>query len=136
MKMEITEDKTAVVLLQEEIFFLTLHRVGPYWVTCSVLPSLQVRPFPTPHLWNPKGLLVTLAAVVTIISVGLFCLPFPPSSAEPSTSGVLSSGADTVCTTGSPLQKNAVTPKKLRCKENSLKEDWFCFNQNQDIGAA
>jgi len=52
------------------------YLAGQYGVTCPVCPSLQVRPLPTPRLQDLRGLLVTLAAIVTIIYRAFFCLPF------------------------------------------------------------
>jgi len=54
------------------------YLVDQYQVTSSVHPFLQVWPFMTPSLKGLKGLSVTMAAIVIVISMGLFCLPFVP----------------------------------------------------------
>jgi len=56
------------------------YLVGQYWVTCPVRPSLQVRPFPTPHLGDLRGLSVISAAIVIIIHRSLFLHSFPTIS--------------------------------------------------------
>jgi len=56
------------------------YHIGQYGVTCPVRPSLQVRPFTTPHLQNIRDLSVTLAAIVIIINRGLFLHSFPTVS--------------------------------------------------------
>jgi len=32
-----------------------------------------------------------------------------------------------------PTSEKCSYLEELSCKEDSLKENWFCFNQNQDI---
>ena len=66
------------------------YRVGQHGVTSSVHPSLQVRPFMTPHQQDLKGLLVALAAIAIAISTGLFCIPFLPLAQYNSRHQVLS----------------------------------------------
>jgi len=58
------------------------YLTGQYQVTCPVRPSLNVLPLPTPHLWDLRDLLVTLAAIVIIINRGLFLHSFPAVSSS------------------------------------------------------
>jgi len=52
------------------------YHVGQYWVTCSVLLSLQVPPFTTSQSWNIRGLSTNLEAIEIIINMDIFCIPF------------------------------------------------------------
>jgi len=53
------------------------YLVGQYQFTCPLHSSLQVGLFTTPHLWDPRGLSVTLADIVISINRGLFLHSFP-----------------------------------------------------------
>jgi len=100
------------------------------WNTSLVSIGSPVLFFP-PHGYDPLRLLTGGTAIAIIISIGLFCLPFLPL-AQCNCKHQVFLALERALKNTQPSSEKCSYLEELSCKENSVKDNWVCFNQNQD----